>query len=170
MLWLAVSPLYGRSWVHTKYYKIAASLLKHTALRTKTCWLRNRIMCPSGTTYLPVHYKLRTCLPIDCWFNEPVLFYPQTIQWVGTITKECWSIIIISSNVNCSCTILPTDYSVSWYYYQRMLVYYHHLFECKLFYPLYRWKIAYLALNNNQSLTSLIDCIILWTCHMLEFA
>ena len=47
----------------TKDYEIgiAASLpcTQHEGVRTKTGWLRMRIMCPSGVT----------CLPTDCCFS-----------------------------------------------------------------------------------------------------
>ena len=41
---------------------ICCFFAKHEALRSysKTCWVRIRIMCPSGAT----------CLPTDCFFSE----------------------------------------------------------------------------------------------------
>ena len=72
-----------RSKVKQRYWNTSLLRMQQYVVHVtvKTDWIRIRIMCPSGTTYLPVDWiRIRimcpsgtTYLPVDCCFSELAL-------------------------------------------------------------------------------------------------
>ena len=89
----------GRSWVwaqlgQTKVYKISICCFsaKYKGVRVKIGWLRIRIMCLNGTTYLPM----------------------DLFQWANTIKILPWMLVLYKADIiiiSLTCNLFSTWYS-----------------------------------------------------------